>query len=376
MSYGTAAIRYANGTIIDVVKINGTEEYISALRLMADDVKIPREESSFEWLPGVEDFLYHQEEESCRGGLGFWRRTNLIYRYITSGFQEQIGVQRVPRAATLPGPSLLPAKHVPWMDAVTSMISDLKAATEDIQPMNNPTVVISLPDFIQPRWDPYVGYFTLASLRAGVHLRVSISWWAALVSARIPGFCLGDFWVSPCRGQGDSNREVLVVDYSGRNLGLTVASKGWDDTHWPRSVVVRRDLGAGQLIGKGQIEQEVYWSQVKNLFQSTVGPDLVPKIGHVFFTGDAAAITPELYDVVREVFKDNPFINDQWFNRSPQDCVFGASRLNAKIGRRRMRHGSGECIYRWNPICPRGEPDVDEFGGERTGPKSTVKGEL
>ncbi|KAF3937455.1 hypothetical protein ABW19_dt0209522 [Dactylella cylindrospora] len=153
--------------------------------------------------------------------------------------------------------------------------------------------------------------------------------------------------------------ETLVVEYSDAALSVTLLRRVYGMLY-PVKVNVEPKLGEGEF-KKPEQDEKRYLKDVQDWIETSIGPVDLRNIDYLVLTGDAATNT-KLHGVLKTILKDNPYIRQESYERSAEDCVYGGARFMARTGREWMKNGLIACIP--SPSCPQGEEDPDDTNRE------------
>lgn len=261
-------------------------------------------------------------------------------------------------------------------NGLSDMMSQLKNQTEIVHSLNNPVMVYSFPDYLRQNDSAYYGlylkYFQTAAQNAGIYIATGARRTAssAVLSYenmnRTRGFAL------PCNVNGDlgcierqivTAGNVLIVEYSNTAFGISHLIGEWryGEVFYTMSrAVAYIEYGARAAAAAAASDGvETYKQNIERMVISSL-PDNISMnaIEHLILTGDAATYAI-LHDIFRQLFKNNTYITQDHYQRTEDDCLFGAAIAASRTGRLWMKTSLQACIPRW-PDCPEGDVDADE----------------
>ncbi|KAF7125334.1 hypothetical protein CNMCM5793_001512 [Aspergillus hiratsukae] len=319
MAYGTAAIHFKNSTTRDLIRIDGTQEYLSAMRMIADDAQNVRNgmESSMKkiWLP------LHREPIN-------WRLARDWHRFISEKLHQLMNPPAV-RIEELPDD---------WIYDIAAMLSEIKSAALDIlvPPLKYNYVGLTWPDFEAGTAHIYKDRFELACRVAGLEgISANIASNYALLYERT-------------RKKGLA--AMLVINYNAASLGITLNTPlhGDRDFPWPLRLVKDGDHAAEhELLQKDPAK---YWREVRDLLRTVIGNETVD---YLVLLGSHAR-NPGLFEAVKDVLEGQPDVDlsildryDPAISREGQDedeSLFTVAREASIVARVGMETGFHYCI--------------------------------
>ncbi|KAL2818071.1 hypothetical protein BJX63DRAFT_429395 [Aspergillus granulosus] len=280
MAYGAVAIHFKNGTTKDAGRIDGTPEYLAAMKSLAEDAQQfhslrPPEELTYEPTQTFYPPLFIMEWWSS---LKAWYTTDDTY--------------------STPDP-YLPDK---WVEVVADMLSRIKSEILDTfdPPLQYEGVFTTWPDFEANTGSLYSVRFRLACRQAGLeHLDGDIVSYHALQYDGIAG----DQW-----DEGDYETSgplaMLVVSYNTASLGISLITRE-AGMLWPRRLVDsprhRPALSHGSE----------YWDNVKWLLEDVIQDETVD---HILLLG-SHAYDADLIQAVDDVIQSHGNINSSILGR-------------------------------------------------------------
>ncbi|RHZ46014.1 uncharacterized protein CDV56_103778 [Aspergillus thermomutatus] len=312
MAYRTAAIHFKNGTTRDLIKIDGTQEYRSAMRMIADDAQNGNS-TSWEW-----------------------------YRFISGKLHQLINPPAVP-IAELPDD---------WVYAIAAMLSEIKSAALDtlVPPLKYNYVRLTWPDFEADTGHIYKGRFELACRVAGLE--------------GIGQGNIASYYALQHEGTYESDQAaMLVISYNAASLGITLNTlvDGDADCPWPLRLVEDGDHAAEHALL--QKDPAKYWHEVRDLLRTAIGNETVDCL---LLLGSHAR-DPGLFRAVRDVLEGQPGINlsilDRYNPAIPHDSqdedepLFTVAREGSIVARYGMETGFYVCIEL--PSCIASDEEQD-----------------
>ncbi|KAF3231237.1 hypothetical protein TWF192_000204 [Orbilia oligospora] len=329
LGYGVAVLRYGNGTIIDVAKVDGDEAYIKAMKDLAEEaLRIPINSSYYVRLmdlPGFsipyppESTFSSEPQETVSNETSTFNETEEAHETLPSNIRPIFDITR------------LPGRYKRWVEAISPLISTLKSRVDAVHKLDYPAISLSIPDFC----------FHL--VRCGRYFDAAATWadfdtiWptmdassAAVYSRRGPELSdLGFYYEDDDDSLFDKIVETaLVVDYSNVAISLTLLQRAQSPGFLvPVEFYMEPKLGANWMKSQesvGRFQTEVYdWVQAS--FNQTV----FNTVGDLVLTGDAAT-SSVIHDVLHRVLKDNYQIKRQYRQLSHEDYTFSRGRAMAK----------------------------------------------
>ncbi|GIJ92509.1 hypothetical protein Asppvi_001787 [Aspergillus pseudoviridinutans] len=321
MAYGTAAIHFKNGTTRDLIKVDGTQEYLSAMRTIADDAQNVRNgmNSSMKkiWVPITTE----------RRRVN-WRSPWEWYRFIAGKLAQLINPPSVP-IAELPDD---------WVYTIAAMLSTIKLAALDtlVPPLQYNYVLLTWPDFEADTGHIYKGRFELACRLAGLEDlgRSNIASYYALRN----------------RGtHGSDHPAMLVISYNAASLGITLNTLLDEDEAfpWPLRLVEDSDHAAEHALL--QKDPAKYWHEVRDLLRMVIGNETVD-----YHLLGSHARDHGLFQAVKDVLEGQPDANlsilDRYDpaipheNQDKDEPLFTLARKASRAARHGMETGFHVCI--------------------------------
>ncbi|KAL4887623.1 hypothetical protein BJY04DRAFT_212652 [Aspergillus karnatakaensis] len=337
MAYGTAAIQYKNGTTADLIRIGGTMEYRSAMRLLAEDALNVR--SGGDSLMGT----VHFEDPNWRNPYPL----NVYWKYPWAWlYNLRTTLPRMVDNYRRGPPEFNPDD---WTKTVASMLREIKIqALDTVQPpLKFNDMYISLPDFIDRTMGTYSTRFRLASHIAGLRLSSSPGLIASNAALLLEGLGGGDL----INTTATTPSVVLAVSYNAASFGATLQVRD-DDMFWPEVVVERPIHGADRVPSDSDGERK-YWNGIKGIIERVIGNETVD---HVLLLGSHAR-DDRLLNALKEVSEAQNNFARGLLNRylrsgteigtGENNLTFTGARGAARIARVYMENdGTGFC---WEP---------------------------
>ncbi|KAK6544841.1 hypothetical protein TWF694_001522 [Orbilia ellipsospora] len=348
--YGAVAIHYPNDTIIDVAKVNGNVNYISALRYMVDD-DMAMMEGKPSTLQHVPRFAKFPKRDPPPGVLGLKRDSTLsmLLERIIYGSHRRLEYDSIPTEVLKPDLSTLRPKTQNIIMAISEMMAKLMFEVREIESLNNVAVAIAIPGGLSG----YSEYFEAAALEAGLAI-------IRLYSYRPKGFYRSD-QVEACKNatkldcnydkwdfkSSDICNKMLSIQYDNKAL---VISWGTIDRYLKRLYLRKtffHDLGHKDFLQSKQKRE--YWDVVKSSLANMIEPTQLNDVLILKISGDAES-EPELLSFLKETFQDNPCLKEGRYLLPLQDRIFGEARDRAYSARFWMKDGYLGCLP--NSACP------------------------
>ncbi|KAK0108572.1 hypothetical protein ONS95_003370 [Cadophora gregata] len=269
VAYGTAAINFHNGTIRNVAKIDGSPQYIAAMKaLVADSELVSRNESSK--LPGLEFSTTSRPISLFPLGIPF------LY----------------------PRPQISSDRQV---IAIKSLLVELKTAINATARLSYPYIYVSYPDTIA-QVNTHRGRFDTAAEEAGfdiVGARGSSR--SILYDHRMHRCCIVEDEDESCVGEPCATevKVLLAVSLTEKSLETAVLTRTIDSWAMPGRIKTAINVGLG-LSSSKYIDNKSYWSKVRDAVKNSIGKDMVDR---VMFLGEHWE-NKELRDTVHEVLAE------------------------------------------------------------------------
>ncbi|EGX48616.1 hypothetical protein AOL_s00080g245 [Orbilia oligospora ATCC 24927] len=361
LGYGVAVLRYGNGTIIDVAKIDGDEAYIKAMKDLAEEaLRIPinfpyyarlMDLPGFDIPPPPQPNFNSESWETISNETTTVNETEEAPETLPSNVRPSFNLTR------------LPERYKRWVEAISPLISTLKSRVDAVHKLDYPAISLSIPDFCF-HLGRCVNYFDVAASVAGFDAIWPIMDASDAVVYSFRGPKLRN--LGPYYEDGDDDslfdksvETALVVDYSNAAISLTLLHRAQSITAPnPVEFYMEPKLGANGMRSQqsvGRFQNEVYdWVQAS--FNQTV----FNTIGNLVLTGDAAT-SSVIHDVLHHVLKDNYQIKRQDRQLSHEDYTFFRGRAMAKraLGWTLDKHGG--CLpLTW---CPGAEEELERYYG-------------
>ncbi|PGH06695.1 hypothetical protein AJ79_06479 [Helicocarpus griseus UAMH5409] len=299
-SYGTAAIGYRNGSVVNVGKLDASPAYQSLMKQLSEKRR-GQLSSRFE---SIRDDPAHGRESSQR------------------------------RLST---PYLLD------IEPISLLISELKTQTEGLLGHSIHSVAVSSPDYIglsNAEISEATEYLGLRNL-AGQNNK-------SLFSVDYSGYSTGivpiSIYPNACEGDEEPSETVLRLDYTGTTLSgsLSLLQRG----RLQRTDNSFVDWYLGLERKPRFIEEEAYWDllwrRIRRLVQE---PTIRGRLKKIILTGDAINIRePRFFREVRDALRGiiDPFALDTLESNSA-DAVFAAARGAAEFAKR-YQEGPVGCL--------------------------------
>ncbi|KAF7168435.1 hypothetical protein CNMCM5623_001488 [Aspergillus felis] len=333
MAYGTAAIHFKNGTTRDLIKIDGTQEYLSAMRMIADDAQNVRNgmESKTIWLPRRKQKIN-------------WRIAREWYRFIS---------EKLSQLRQLISPPVVRTEELPddWIYTIAAMLSEIKSAALDtlVPPLKYNDVYLTWPDFVAGTGHNYKSRFGLACRLAGLE--------------GIGGNVASSHALKHERTYESDLDAMLVISYNAASLGITLNPPldGDRDFPWPLRLV--EDGGHAAEHELLQKDPAKYWQEVRGLLRTVIGNETVD---YLLLLGSHAR-DPGLFQAVKDVLEGQPDIDlsilDRYNPAIPHDSqdedepLFMLARVASMIARVGMETGFQYCIELPSCIALKEEED-------------------
>ncbi|KAL2845095.1 hypothetical protein BJX68DRAFT_269281 [Aspergillus pseudodeflectus] len=278
MAYVAVAIHFENGTTVDIARIDGSSEYLGAMRSLAEDARQfdglgPRMDCTHEPTQTFYPPLFMME---------WWRAIRAWFHTDTN-------------------PPSDPYQPDRWVDTIADTLSSIKSDILDTLDLPvSDRVFTTWPDFEAGTGSLYRVRFRLACHRAGLdHLDGEIASYHAL---GYDGILVEDDQDED--GVPAGPRAMLVISYSAASLGVTLNIRDGGIV-WPRRLVENPELGAARN------SDATYWGSVKLLLEEVVQDE---PVDHILLLG------PQAYDAgliraVLEVVDQHENINSSVLER-------------------------------------------------------------
>ncbi|KAL3441088.1 hypothetical protein BJX65DRAFT_289319 [Aspergillus insuetus] len=270
MAYVAIAVHFENGTTRDIARVDGSPEYLAAMRSLAEDARI------FHGLGGPPVDCTSETTQTFYPPLfirDWWWALRAWYGIDTE---------------TVPDP------YQPdgWVDVVADTLSSIKS--DILNPLGSTgydQIFTTWPDFEASTGSLYRVRFRLACRRAGFeHLDGEIVSWHAL---GYDGIVLeqdedeDDEALDP--------RAMLVISYNAASLGITLNIRD-GGVVWPRRLIESLEHGAAQSNGSS-----AYWDSVKLLLGEVIQDE---PVDHILLLG-SHAYEADLIRAVQDVVEQH-----------------------------------------------------------------------
>ncbi|PGH15866.1 hypothetical protein AJ80_05397 [Polytolypa hystricis UAMH7299] len=332
----TVSVKFRNGTILDVAKVEGSDVYRVAMRELVEDATRVRQGGNSS-LPRLE---YNQPERY------------FVHQAIPLSVQ---GGEQLADAMFGSQPDM----NDPWVAAVGDMVSTLHERVKSAGISTHDTAVVSFPSASHaPSW-AYWRRFHLTSARARIQsfLNHYLYTFQSVIGFHGINFYQGRVYET--YAQVDS---ILVLDYSGTSLGITLLGPNWSNQEPTQAIIEHFDHGADSL--QQYQEPKQYWSEIKSRIVDVLPPVTAgdKNIEKLILIGDHAT-DPDFLSLVDELFSGNDKVIPAEYKRSADDHIFFAARGAAAKARVGLRTGFEHCVVPEH--CPEPEriPGVSENDG-------------
>ncbi|KAL3468059.1 hypothetical protein BJX64DRAFT_246807 [Aspergillus heterothallicus] len=253
MAYATAAIHFRNGTIRDLVKIDGSPEYRAAMRAITADAPNVRSglNSSLERV--------HFQDPTWRNPYpiskywnfpwAWWYNLKIWRRQLFDSFRHQT-----------------PPEYFSddWIRAITAMLSEVKSTALDTldPPLDFNNVYLSWPDALYYTTQIHVGRFRLACHLAGLKSLERVGRIVSMLSLEQEGI---DFF--PEHLNEDDIKAAMVISYNAASLGMILYNTDEFDDLQPMRALESPAHSAehAQHDNSGD-----YWNQVQDLLETAI----------------------------------------------------------------------------------------------------------
>ncbi|KAK6537221.1 hypothetical protein TWF694_011418 [Orbilia ellipsospora] len=338
MGYGSAAVKFDNGSIIDVAKINGNAEYLSLMKRKAEEVSKPPWEDTI------------------------WEKVKRIVRRLTRYFNNLRSLPSTDEARVIAN------MLEPLIKATGSILGSQKHITG---------VAVSLPYFPFYPAVSMINNVKDAGEYLGIKVLRSLDEFEVAYAAEGLGLCESyrDFKDCETEEYWMPARDVLGISFNAASVAVscsrnTVARSGY------RSFSIQEpSLGYNGNQTRPTRSEEDYWDQLHDLIVKAVMTELVeyewsPDVLLLF--GDAVeAATDNLVEVIerslRTLFPEyfgelNIETRIPQYRKNGNDYIFPLSRGAAEFARRFQ--GSPDACFE-DPSCRAERPDGVKDTGER-----------
>ncbi|KAJ0415246.1 hypothetical protein BJY00DRAFT_318007 [Aspergillus carlsbadensis] len=279
MAYVAVAIKFENGTTRDIARVDGSPEYLAAMRSVAEDAR------QFHGLGPAVQLTYETT------------RTFYPPLFVMEWWWEFRAWYTTTDTHIPPDP-YQPDK---WVDIVADTLSAIKS--DILAPLNlqgYDHVFTTWPDFEANTGSLYKMRFRLACQRAGLqHLDGDVASYHALQYDGIPADQDEDLDLAP-----SGPRAMLVINSNAASLGVTLVVREVGML-WPRRLVESPEHGAALCNGS------TYWESVKALLDDVIQDE---PVDHILLLG-SHAYDADLIRAVYEVIGQHANINSSILDR-------------------------------------------------------------
>ncbi|KKZ64227.1 hypothetical protein EMCG_01452 [[Emmonsia] crescens] len=296
-AYGTAAIRYDNGSVVNVGKVHASQEYQALMKHLSENQRGA--------LPSRFDPIWDEP--------------------------DRIGE---PSQKHLQAPDL-------DIGAISFLISELKAQTEQLLGHPIRSVAISSPDYIQlseREISQAIEHLGLKNLADQHDLSLTSSEYAGYSS----GVLTIPTTLNPCEKHEERMETILHLDYTQTTLSGSISNL--HDTTLHHTKIVFADWYLGLSKKPGFVEEDLYWDLLWRRLRGQV-QQVEGKITKVILTGDAVLLgDPRFFKVARYALRG--FIEPSALRvlHNNPDPVFTAARGAAEFAKKTQEGGPGGCV--------------------------------
>ncbi|MCJ1472718.1 hypothetical protein MMC13_001367 [Lambiella insularis] len=340
----TAAVKFRNGSFATVAKINGSEEYISAMKQMAYDVERIKADLTPTILSLPSWFGVPEKQHP----------DTPMVQFMKSLWQTVAKYTSVTQKKTKENDLWAQAKEDPWTIAVAGMIRQLKDTTEANLGIDVTKVILSYPTYLVKVNNEFIGNFRAACQLVGVQeFRAS-----AIASLRVVELygirATGSDEEANGERPGPEVENALVISYSDAGLegSLLTGEAGVLFPHQAESE--RFDLGAGS--GLRTTNASAYWGALEEYVRKSISPLAPNQVARLVLLGDRATDPMFLRSLAR-LFTSNSLTKTEAYEWPAEEHLFAAARGAAAVARVGLQSNWEYCI----PLdyCARNPEETD-----------------